>query len=163
MALHINEYQLTFNNTSRDKKGIPGLLTLESKIQQFDQIYDRIVVNHDIDGYRSLKGLHWILCQRGSSFTLWDSTEWLFLYSTRFFIKKWKVCILTYDGLKSQSKGLKLFNVNNKIDFKGIISNKDLIPKFKLISYCNEGCMASDASHAYKFIYSYILKVNGKE
>lgn len=157
----IKEYQLIFNNTSRDKKGIPGLLTLESKIQQFDKIYDKIVINHKTNGSRSIKGLNWILCQKGRSFNLWGSEEWLFLYSTGFFIKKWKVCILVHNDLSETSEGLKLFNVRYKIDFNGIVSDRDLIPNFKLISYSNDGYLTDDTSYAYKFIHSYLLKING--
>lgn len=157
----INEYQLIFNNTWNDRNNIPGLLALESKIQQFDKIYDRIVINHKINGSRSIKGLNWILCQKGKAFNLWNSEEWLFLYSTGFFNKKWKVCILVYNDLAEISEGLKLFNVRYRLNFNGIVSDKDLIPNFKLNSYNNEGYLTDDTSYAYKFIYSYILKITG--
>ena len=171
---YINEYRLIFSNNKYDKNNIPGLITLNSIIQGLDKIYDRVVISHKenisiipclSNGTDWFKKLNWIMCNIGDTFNLSNSKEWLFIYPTGLFFKKWHVCILVNtDKCKNDKscKGLELFKIQYKNNFNGIIADKDILPNFKIISYINDYWIDVDVSPAYHFIHSFIEKSEGR-
>ena len=105
------------------------------------------------------------MCNIGNTFNLSNSKEWLFIYPTGLFFKKWQVCILVNtDECKNDKscKGLKLFKIQYKNNFNGIIADKDILPDFKVTSYANDHWISDDVSYAYNFICSFIRKSEGR-
>ena len=168
----IAEYQLVFSNSKYDKNGIPGLITLSSIIQQLDKLYDRIVISHkenissipyELNGIHWFKKLDWIMCNIGCEFNIDNSKEWLFIYSTGLFFKKWNVSILvnTHECENNESKGLDLFKIKYKNDFKGVVIDKNILPNFNLVSYSGDFWKYDEMTKAFRHICSFIRQTKG--